>query len=349
MMKRLVAYFLPLYFFLQTGHELYALANRHVLIVCGRGGEEEYERKFIDWGERLKTACANWLGTTAENVIFLNGQTGESGVPTGLAAIEAAFERLKITTAPGDELFVFLIGHGSTLRGVSKFQVAGPDLTADRLKELLDAIPAGLQVAVNGASGSAGFINVLSAPNRIVCTAVKSADERNAPEFMGYFVQGLEQNQADSDRDQRITLLEACRYAADRALAGYKENGLLATEHALIDDNGDGLGTRLSDDGESDTPKETATSQAPLRDASVLSNPDGARASRELLIDQSFPKSAPQDRIDAYLALMEEIENLKSNKMAMDEGEYYRQLESLLLRAAVIHREIRGSSPTATE
>src|SRR5204863_7310884 len=47
----------------------------------------------------------------------------------------------------------------------------------------------------------------------------------------------------DRDRDGQIRLLEASLMASHHTAEFYKAESRLATEHALLDDNGDGLGT----------------------------------------------------------------------------------------------------------
>ena len=48
---------------------------------------------------------------------------------------------------------------------------------------------------------------------------------------------------ADLDKDGQTSLLEAWLMAARRIEEHYKTQGQLATEHSLLDDNGDGHGT----------------------------------------------------------------------------------------------------------
>ena len=72
-------------------------------------------------------------------------------------------------------------------------------------------------------------------------TATKSPDEVFYARFGEYFAEaigGLED--ADIDQDRQVSLLEAFRHAAAAAATFYDNEGRLATEHALIDDNGDG-------------------------------------------------------------------------------------------------------------
>lgn len=336
-MRRFLSFILIFLFLGFAKNNAFGLSTRYAIIICGSGGMETYQQKFFDWGTRLKQVCHERFRIDDENIILLTEKdnTDEPLATSNLESIDAAFAQFKQAATPDDELFVFLIGHGTYILKQSKFHIPGPDLSAHHLKELLDEFPAQIQVIVNASSSSAGFINVLSDPQRIICTATKSIDEKNATEFMEFFLQGLEQNQADVNYDQRISLLEAIRYSAFETLSWYNKNGLIATEHALIDDNGDGLGVRLIENENNQNGEEETKDPQP--------HADGNRSAQIILLDESFPSNAPQDKIDSYLAILDQIDHLKHQKGEIDESEYYQQLESLLIQAALIHREIRNS------
>ena len=57
------------------------------------------------------------------------------------------------------------------------------------------------------------MLPIISAPNRVVITATKSAFERNESHFAQFFVDAFAKDVADTDKDGRISLLEAFRYA----------------------------------------------------------------------------------------------------------------------------------------
>lgn len=351
-MRHAYAWFF-LFYVLPIGGHADGLPQRHVLIVCGSGGTEEYQNKFQDWGERLQATALRGQGVSKERLIVLTDRAESRKNASPLDNIKESLARIQQTAAPEDELFVFLIGHGSFMRGISRLLLTGEDLTAERLLEWLEGISIQRQIVVNASASSAGFINILSRSDRIICTAVKSAEENNATEFMEFFLQGLEQGRADADYDQRITLLEACRFAAEETQSWYRAQGLLATEHALLDDNGDGLGERLAMEVEGDLENQ---SEAGSSDRSIISScetvstdSDGLLAARVLLIDESFSPSAPPDRIAAYLSVLDEIDEWTKNKNNMEEADYYRMLEILLLRAASVHREIREASGEVEE
>ena len=61
--------------------------------------------------------------------------------------------------------------------------------------------------------------------------------------FGNYLARDVADPAADLDKDGQTSLLEAFLMASRQTEHFYKEAGRLATEHALLDDNGDGLGT----------------------------------------------------------------------------------------------------------
>lgn len=161
-----------------------AHAETYAVIIAGSGGTKEYKDQFHTWATGLRTALVDVGECDPDGVRLLVEEPEPSaapGVQAALDPIRAVFEELAGTVKPEDELWVFLIGHGSYLNGVSKFNLPGPDLTAAALDEMLEGCAVSRVVVVNGASSSAGFINVLSKPGRVIVTATKSVEEKNAP------------------------------------------------------------------------------------------------------------------------------------------------------------------------
>ncbi len=321
-------------------------AAAHHVILCGSGGEAEYSPRFREWGTRLKDTLALRLGVAPENIHVLMEQetaSAPAGTTISLESIQGLFKGLAQSLSAEDDLFVYLIGHGSYLKNASKFQIPGPDLSAEGLEALLAELSPRRTIIIAGTSASAGFINVLSGPQRVVCAASKSATEVNATEFMRFFIEALEDGSADRNRDERISVLEASEQAAALTASWYTTSTLIATEHSILDDNGDGLGSRL--------PIELALSEAPADDLAAVAatSPDGALADSIYLKDFSFPASAPKALIDAYLTALEEVKTLKARKGELPEADYYAQLETLLIKASRTHREIRGYADVSPE
>jgi hypothetical protein len=180
---------------------------------------------------------------------------------------------------------------------------------------------------IDTTSSSAPFLARLSAPNRVVVSATRSGHEQNYARFGKYLAEALSDPKSDIDKDGQISLLESFLSASHRTAEFYKTEGRLATEHALIDDNGDGLGT----------PAEwfrgvLATKRA--RDGAAL---DGTRAHQFHLVRSAAEQllspevRARRDKLELQLA------DLRAQKAKMDEEKYYQELEKILLEIAALY------------
>ncbi len=290
------------------------------VIISGSGGEDVYAEQFDGWGKRLRRVLIERCDHPVANVQLVN-ETGENA--DGAASIEGirnAFRRLSERVTPSDDVFIFLIGHGSYRRQVGKLNIPGADLTIEGLDGFLKSISARRIVVVNSASMSAPFVNALSRDGRIICASTRSTDQRNATQFMRFFVQALEDGSADQNRDDRISILEICTQASSLTDAWFLSEGLIATENAILDDNGDGLGTRLSD----------------------IAEGDGMLANRCFLLNFRVPKGTEPALVAAYGKAIDEVQALVKKKATMDSAAYYQLLERELVKAARLNRKIRG-------
>src|SRR5690606_6595663 len=142
---------------------------------------------------------------------------------------------------PGDQLNVFLIGHGAGRGEQAKFAIVGPDLSGPQFAELLAPIQSTNIVIVNTTSASHDFAAALSANGRVVVSATRSPAERYDTVFPGFFVEGLKGQAADRDKNSRVSVLEAFNFAKARVAEYFRERDILPSEHAALDDNGDGV------------------------------------------------------------------------------------------------------------
>ncbi len=320
-----------------------ARAESYDLIICGSGGDDIHAERFADWGVRLRSVLIEQMGHPIENVTLLSEPTGDEGgvaapIPTAsLENIQSTFTALAEQLTGDDDLFVYLMGHGSYLRKISKFHIAGPDLTADALDGMIDQVAARRVVVINSFSSSAGFINALSGRSRVIATATKSAAQSNSSHFMEFFIQSLVEGSADQNRDERISVLEVCLQASLLTEFWYEGEGLIATEHSLIDDNGDSLGSRLDNLFEAREIYESSEASG-RGTASAL---DGAISDVCFLKDFSFAEWVPPGLIARYLFTLEAIEELKAEKSTIDPVAYYARLEIMIVRAARLNHAIR--------
>jgi hypothetical protein len=171
---------------------------------------------------------------------------------------------------------------------------------------------------VNAASASGDFVKKLSGRNRVVVTATKSGFERNETLFAGHFVSAYVKDGADADKDGRVSLLEAFTYAKREVQREYESTNRLQTEHAMLDDDGDGAGR--ADPG--------------------ARGPDGTIANRFFLQAAAglSAEAASNPRVAELLAtqsrLQARLDSLRLLKTSMKEAEYEAALEDILTKIA---------------
>lgn len=281
----------------------------HVLVVTGLSGEPSFKRTFDLAAATIREAAHTKWGVADSSLIVLTEDSVVSARSNGKstrAAVAASFLALRQRVQPGDVLLVVLIGHGSGDGAGSKVNLPGPDPTASDFATWLSQFSRQTVVFVNAASGSGDFLPVLAAPTRIVVTATKSAVERNESVFAQYFAKGLASDEADADKDGRVSVLEAYRYAKAAVARAYESTNRLQTEHAQLSDS--------------------------LLAATVAFG--GASAS-------SDPRIATI--IAERQALEMSVATLRSKKTSMDASAYDHELERLLLAIAEKSQAIRAA------
>ena len=287
-------------------------ADSFYLVLSGLGGEQEYEQRFAGWSSDLSKLLQNELNAKVETL---------SGTATTKANIEAKLRGYATQTKAGDNLTVFLIGHGS-FDAEYKFNIPGVDITAGELAALLDKIPAN-QCVVNMTSASGGSIAALQKPRRVLVTATKAGTEKNATVFARYFIEALRDSAADADKNEAISALEAFRYAEQKTAKFYDDQKRLSTEHALIEDTGKGEGVKIpsAEKGEGIIANRFNLLHLGAV-ASFVNNPE-----KQKLLKR-------KEELEA------QIDELKFRKASMDLNEYRKQLQGFLVELAKTQAEL---------
>lgn len=287
--------------------------NKFAIIVNGAGGEAVYGKQFEEWTGQLRSALETRFGFEEKQITILKAATAED--------VKRTLTTLKTQLDANNVLFVFLIGHGSYDGKESKFNLVGPDLSSSEYNALLSALPTRRVVVFNMSSASGEFVKSLAAKGRIVVTATKSGQETNATRFPGYFIAALNAKDADTDQDGHTSVLEAFVYANRLTADFYKQAGRLATEHAMFDDNGDGVGHEKLEAGEGLLARATYVDSLSTDEAAA---------------------SAATGRLMKERARLEgEIEQLIARKRDIAEAEYEATLERLFIELAKVNRSIK--------
>ena len=287
----------------------------HLLVITGVGGDDEHSAQFQKWAgavvdsakkHGVLDANINWLGEAPEKDARIKARSSKDNVTK-------AFHDLAVRAKTNDDIFIMLIGHGSFDGKIAAFNLPGPDLTADDYKGLLQQFPTQKVVFVNTASSSGAFLATLAGPARTIVTATKTGGERNETRFAEYFVQALDAEEADRDRNGRVSIQEAFDFAASKVKAAYEKEGHILTEHAALDDGAQGklAGTQYL------APERSRTASAQNADPAL----------RALLEQRD--------------ALERQVNDLRLRKDSMDPAAYDQQLETLVTDLAVKTRQIR--------
>ncbi|MGQ0538254.1 MAG: hypothetical protein ACT4R6_04855 [Gemmatimonadaceae bacterium] len=311
---------------------LQATPNTHILIVGGVGGDPQHSERFVRLALEARTAFITRFGVPDSLITVLaEATTRDPRAIAGRAtrdAVRAALQRVAASAAPNERVLFLFIGHGTGQLGSPQLALVGPDLTPGDLRDLLDPVRARPIAIVLAASASGDFVRPLAAPGRIVITATKSGAEQNASLFAEYFVAALQSDGADADKDDHVSLLELFTFARREVARAFESRNRLRTEHALLDDNGDGTGLT--------EPAEQAT--------------DGTAAHRLTFVRAGTVAAANDPRAAPLIARRESvtrsIDSLRSVRQSLTATEYDRRLEDLLVELAQIARSLRELSTT---
>ncbi|HEY2934530.1 MAG TPA: hypothetical protein VGK99_22560 [Acidobacteriota bacterium] len=291
-------------------------AATHALILRGLGGDAAYEQLFSQWTADLSAR----LISNGDSLVTLAPQGANSINRENILQAISKYQ----TLGKGDLLLVFLLGHGSFDQKNYRFNIPGPDMTDVELAGALRKVTAPV-VVINGTSASGASLAALSAKDRVVITATRSGSETVPPRFAGFLIEGL-RGGADADKNGSISLLELFQYARKQTAEWYQSQNRLASEHSLLDDNGDAKGIDNPAPGTED-----GALAASLRIVSLV--PAGAA------------QNVGRDLLDRKQQLEAEIEKLRFRKSEMKEEEYQKELEKLVLELAKINRLIKGDKP----
>jgi peptidase C13-like protein len=300
----------------------------HLAVIVGLAGEPEHAEFFQRWASTLVDGATERLGIPRDHIIYLAEQPEKDPKrATGKSTkeeIERAFATLAKNSKADDVVFVVLIGHGTFDGKVAKFNLPGPDMTPANFEPLLKSIPAKHIVFVDTTSSSGPFLEELSGPGRTIVTATRTGAERYATLFGGYFVDALMSDSADADKNHRVTILEAFIAAKLGVARAYEQQGIMLTEHPLLDDSGDKKGTTDPNaDGKIG------------RVAAVLAL--GTEQSSEALPADPKMRALYDERRE----LERRVEGLKLMKTGMEPARYASELEKLLTELALKSKQIK--------
>lgn len=298
------------------------LNQASIVIVQGAGGEDAFEKEFNAW------------------TLTLEATLSKAGLPVTIIGRDAGTNDLDklenfLSNAPknGQELCLIFFGHGTFDGREAKFNMRGPDLSATALAAMLDGFERPIAI-VNAFSASAPFLQKLSRTNRVIITATRSGYEQNFARFGKFFSESFGNPIGDLDKDGEASLLETYLAAARKTASFYESEGRLATEHPLLDDNGDTLGTPADFFKGVRLVKKASSKKD---GAAEVGKEDGKLAHQFHLLPLKQEFALTPDAKAARAQLENKIEQLRAKKEQIEEQDYYSQLEKLLLELATVY------------
>ena len=305
-----------------------AAAQTQVLIVSGLGGEAKFTERFRALGSELATALHARFGIPDASIAWL-GEDSTSRDPryrgqSTKVAVEKEIEAIKTRCTPGAQVVVVFIGHGAGTEAESRISLPGPDVTVADVQRWFTSLAQQRVAFVNLTSASGDMLPILAAPGRVVITATKTGFERNESHFAEYFVKALSQDVADVDKDGRVSLLEAFRYAARETKRVYDDATKMQTEHAQLDDDGSKQNT-------ADPTGRGGQGMLARRfflDARTSAGAAGGDAALAALYSQKFE-------------LEVQVDSVRAKKASMARDAYEADLERVLIELARKSRDIR--------
>jgi hypothetical protein len=301
--------------------------SAHLAVIVGLAGDPEFGELYSKWGGSLVDAATKRFGIPKAQVQYLHEKPEtDPARTTGKSTrdeVVKAFGKLAASGAE-DVVFVVLIGHGTFDGRVAKFNLPGPDMTAADFEPLVRQLAPRRVVFVNTASASGPFIEALSGTGRTVVTATRNGRESFATIFGGYFVDALTSDSADADKNRKVSVLEAFDFARREVATAYERQGIMLTEHALLDDSGDKEGTaQPTADGKEG------------RIAALISL--GAAGEGDPLPSDPKLRALYEER----RVLERRVESLRLMKDSMDPPRYAADLEKIVTELALKTRQIR--------
>lgn len=273
---------------------------RRALVVCGLTGDADHRALFGETVETLYRGLTEHRGFRAEHVTVLWSESAGALDGPALSSAKGPATREALATTAGqlakdlaaeDALWVVTIGHAHYDGRTSWLNLPGPDISDAEFGKLFENVACREQVFFMTTAASGFFIKPLSREGRVVISATEADREVNETLFPHKLAAFLAEPppfaELDIDGDGRLSLFDAYLFVVRETAQDYATNMLLATEHARLDDNGDGKGSEL----QLDFLSEELGGRTEKRTAPVIGDKaDGALARRTLL---TYPPSPP--------------------------------------------------------
>lgn len=323
-------------------------SERVLILVNGAAGEDVYSAKFHQISSTWKSIAeqagfvCHVVGPDHDNesrkaydaldsaVDILAGstaakaQSGSANENANTNNQEKDKDRLRevleaLDPNEGRACWLVYVGHGSFDGKNAWMNLRGPDLSDQELASWIKSFRRPMTL-VFGSASSAPMMKTLSGENRTIITATRNGNEKSYCYFGEYLGKAFLDPNADLDLDDGVSILEAFIFASKQTSQFYEENRRMLTEHAALEDTGDGVGIQASQ-------FEGLKSKSSSR--------EGFRSKGEYLIPPEEETGFSQEWLFERDELEKKLLTLKELKNTLSSEEYSARLEKILIDLAL--------------
>lgn len=302
-----------------------------MILVRGAAGATDYEKRFDNmtrqWIQAADSAglqvkvvgFEHSINETASAIAELNVSGPEISTPTAphhRVQLEQVFSNVSLHG--NDPLWIIYVGHGSFDGRTARLNLKGPDVSDRDLADWLSPVKRPV-ILIIGSASSAPFMKTLAGPDRTIITATRSSSEESYSYFGEYLCRSFENPKADLDLDQAVSVLEAFIFASRSVVDFYQQNQRMVTEHAALDDSGDGLGAQA----------DQFIGLEPKGDSK-----DGIKSRGRYLIPPDSDLGLSPEWLEERLIVEQKLISLRKLKDSIAPQDYQQRLESVLLELA---------------
>lgn len=231
--------------------------DRWMVVLCSLGGDEEHEKRLTEAVKQVHSSAGPVFGVQPEHIrVLLSSKEMAKTIPDSKPCNRKSMAELSADLAAASDnqsqYLFFVLGH-SHLEGRScQFNIDGPDIDQLDFAKLFGSLPGKEQIHWIGLPASGYWIKPLSGPNRIIISATEPALEITATEMpyaLGAILAGTAEHSglSDIDGDGSLTLMDLYLSVNIEIHQSFVTQDYVPTEHAQLDDNGDGRGSELQE------------------------------------------------------------------------------------------------------
>ena len=282
-------------------------SERWLLLCCGLPGDPEHRERLTNACRQIAESAPRVLGVAPERLLVLAGDEEmqaeldalepEVGLCTA-ESIDEAIGRLAAEVPSRAACWVILLGHAHLQGDRSQFNISGPDIDQSQFAAMTEPLRCREQVfvltfpvsgfwtsplaaAARGSDSAAGVL-----PPRAIITATEADLEFTATEYPYALADVLAGDSShasleDIDGDGGVNLLDLYLAASIETNKRFTAAERLATEHAQLEDNGDGRSSELQQaylEAESKTEAVVEADAAETKAAEAAAEPAEAAA-----------------------------------------------------------------------